>query len=91
MYVRTLLILYFPFSFDSITLQKFYVWEDVPNYFIYYVLLLEILNFYSGQDDDAVNAETFIKKASFLVNNGKDEGLNLQYKVFKQTWFCYCT
>ncbi|MCO5547259.1 hypothetical protein L7F22_000704 [Adiantum nelumboides] len=33
------------------------------------------------QDDDAVNAETFIKKASFLVNNSKDEGLNLQYKV----------
>ncbi|MCO5588682.1 hypothetical protein L7F22_042641 [Adiantum nelumboides] len=33
------------------------------------------------EDDDAVNAETFIKKASFLVNNSKDEGLNLQYKV----------
>lgn len=33
------------------------------------------------EDDDAVNAETFIKKASFLVNNSKDEALNLQYKV----------
>ena len=83
MHVHTLLILYLPFSFNSITLQKFYVWKDVPNYFIYYVFLFEILNFYSGQDDDAVNAETFIKKASFLVNNGKDEGLNLQYKVLE--------
>ena len=33
------------------------------------------------QDDDAINAEIFIKKASFLVNNCKDEALNLQYKV----------
>ncbi|KAH7439958.1 hypothetical protein KP509_04G084400 [Ceratopteris richardii] len=33
------------------------------------------------EDDDAVSAETYIKKASFLVNNSKDEGLNLQYKV----------
>lgn len=36
---------------------------------------------YIAQDDDAVNAEIFIKKASFLVNNCKDEALNLQYKV----------
>ncbi|KAL2644894.1 hypothetical protein R1flu_012481 [Riccia fluitans] len=33
------------------------------------------------EDDDAMNAETYIKKASFLVNNCKDEALNLQYKV----------
>ncbi|GAQ90122.1 hypothetical protein KFL_006030050 [Klebsormidium nitens] len=33
------------------------------------------------QDDDAVNAETFIKKASFLVNSCKEEALELQYKV----------
>lgn len=33
------------------------------------------------QDDDAINAETYIKKASFLVNSCKDEALNLQYKV----------
>lgn len=33
------------------------------------------------EDDDAVNAETFIKKASFLVNNKHDEALNLEYKV----------
>lgn len=33
------------------------------------------------QDDDAINAEVFIKKASFLVNNCRDEALNLQYKV----------
>nr|XP_024375288.1 COP9 signalosome complex subunit 4-like isoform X1 [Physcomitrium patens] len=33
------------------------------------------------EDDDAINAEIFIKKASFLVNNCKDEALNLQYKV----------
>jgi len=36
---------------------------------------------YTVQDDDAINAEIFIKKASFLVNNCKDEALNLQYKV----------
>ncbi|KAL3698309.1 hypothetical protein R1sor_012385 [Riccia sorocarpa] len=33
------------------------------------------------EDDDAINAETYIKKASFLVNNCKDEALSLQYKV----------
>jgi len=33
------------------------------------------------EDDDAINAEVFIKKASFMVNNCRDEALNLQYKV----------
>ncbi|KAJ1298366.1 hypothetical protein BS78_01G447300 [Paspalum vaginatum] len=33
------------------------------------------------EDDDAVNAETFIHKASFLVTNSQQEVLNLQYKV----------
>ncbi|KAF8406404.1 hypothetical protein HHK36_008491 [Tetracentron sinense] len=33
------------------------------------------------QDDDAVNAEAFINKASFLVSNSQQEVLNLQYKV----------
>eukprot|EP00245_Coleochaete_scutata_P009413 TRINITY_DN3090_c0_g1_i1.p1 TRINITY_DN3090_c0_g1~~TRINITY_DN3090_c0_g1_i1.p1 ORF type:complete len:401 (+),score=100.64 TRINITY_DN3090_c0_g1_i1:15-1217(+) len=33
------------------------------------------------EDDDAVNAEIFIKKASFLVPNCTDYGLELQYKV----------
>ncbi|XP_049362848.1 COP9 signalosome complex subunit 4 isoform X1 [Solanum verrucosum] len=33
------------------------------------------------EDDDAVNAEAFINKASFKVNNIKNEVLNLQYKV----------
>lgn len=33
------------------------------------------------QDDDAVNAEAFINKASFLVSNSQHEVLNLQYKV----------
>lgn len=33
------------------------------------------------EDDDAVNAEAFINKASFLVNNSHQEVLNLQYKV----------
>lgn len=33
------------------------------------------------QDDDAVNAETYINKASFLVNSSQNEVLNLQYKV----------
>jgi hypothetical protein len=33
------------------------------------------------QDDDAVNAEIYIKKASFLVNSCKEEALELQYKV----------
>lgn len=28
-----------------------------------------------------MNAETFIKKASFLVNSCKEEALELQYKV----------
>lgn len=36
------------------------------------------------QDDDAVNAEAFINKASFLVSNSQHEVLNLQYKV--GTW-----
>lgn len=33
------------------------------------------------QDDDAVNAEAFINKASFLVSSSQNEVLNLQYKV----------
>ncbi|KAL6648637.1 hypothetical protein ACP70R_012861 [Stipagrostis hirtigluma subsp. patula] len=33
------------------------------------------------EDDDAVNAEAFINKASFLVTNSQQEVLNLQYKV----------
>ncbi|XP_020080781.1 COP9 signalosome complex subunit 4-like [Ananas comosus] len=33
------------------------------------------------EDDDAVNAEVFINKASFLVSNSQHEVLNLQYKV----------
>ncbi|XP_042395757.1 COP9 signalosome complex subunit 4-like isoform X2 [Zingiber officinale] len=33
------------------------------------------------EDDDAVNAEAFINKASFLVSNSPHEVLNLQYKV----------
>ncbi|XP_074272298.1 COP9 signalosome complex subunit 4 [Silene latifolia] len=33
------------------------------------------------EDDDAVNAEAFINKASFMVSNSKDEVLNLQYKL----------
>ncbi|PON40469.1 Winged helix-turn-helix DNA-binding domain containing protein [Parasponia andersonii] len=33
------------------------------------------------EDDDAVNAEAFINKASFLVSNSQQEVLNLQYKV----------
>ncbi|TYI42993.1 hypothetical protein ES332_A01G138000v1 [Gossypium tomentosum] len=33
------------------------------------------------EDDDAVNAEAFINKASFLINNSQHEVLILQYKV----------
>ncbi|KAH9610998.1 hypothetical protein KSS87_013229 [Heliosperma pusillum] len=33
------------------------------------------------EDDDAVNAEAFINKASFMVSNSRDEVLNLQYKL----------
>ncbi|KAL2924257.1 COP9 signalosome complex subunit 4 [Bienertia sinuspersici] len=33
------------------------------------------------EDDDAVNAEAFINKASFLVSNSQNEVMNLQYKV----------
>uniref|UniRef100_A0A7N0UMN8 COP9 signalosome complex subunit 4 n=1 Tax=Kalanchoe fedtschenkoi TaxID=63787 RepID=A0A7N0UMN8_KALFE len=33
------------------------------------------------EDDDSVNAEAFINKASFLVSNSRHEVLNLQYKV----------
>ncbi|KAI3464979.1 hypothetical protein Pfo_021642 [Paulownia fortunei] len=33
------------------------------------------------EDDDTVNAEAFINKASFLVSNSQHEVLNLQYKV----------
>eukprot|EP00850_Spirogloea_muscicola_P017497 SM000151S01485 [mRNA] locus=s151:152962:156458:+ [translate_table: standard] len=33
------------------------------------------------EDDEALHAETYIKKASFLITNCKDEGLELQYKV----------
>ncbi|MBA0721112.1 hypothetical protein Golax_008685 [Gossypium laxum] len=33
------------------------------------------------EDDDAVNAEAFINKASFLVSNSQHEVLILQYKV----------
>nr|KAJ0227013.1 hypothetical protein LSAT_V11C100007850 [Lactuca sativa] len=43
------------------------------------------------EDDDAVNAEAFINKASFLVSNSQHEVLNLQYKVEKTagTLVCY--
>uniref|UniRef100_A0A453NE37 Uncharacterized protein n=1 Tax=Aegilops tauschii subsp. strangulata TaxID=200361 RepID=A0A453NE37_AEGTS len=34
-----------------------------------------------GEDDDAVNVEAFINKASFFVTNSNQEVLNLQYKV----------
>ncbi|KAF9599051.1 hypothetical protein IFM89_033658 [Coptis chinensis] len=34
------------------------------------------------EDDDAVNAEAFINKASFLVSGSQHEVLNIQYKVF---------
>lgn len=37
---------------------------------------------YILQDDDAVNAEAFINKASFLVSSSQQEVLNLQYKVW---------
>lgn len=33
------------------------------------------------QDDDAINAEAFINKASFLVSNSQNEVLNWTYKV----------
>ncbi|KAL7002663.1 COP9/signalosome complex subunit Csn4 [Sarracenia purpurea var. burkii] len=33
------------------------------------------------EDDDAVNAEAFINKASFLVSNSQNEALNWTYKV----------
>ncbi|GAV70282.1 PCI domain-containing protein [Cephalotus follicularis] len=33
------------------------------------------------EDDDAINAEAFINKASFLVSSSQYEVLNLQYKV----------
>ncbi|PHT98788.1 COP9 signalosome complex subunit 4 [Capsicum chinense] len=33
------------------------------------------------EDDDAVNADSFIRKASFKLNNVKNEVLHLQYKV----------
>ncbi|KAI3750496.1 hypothetical protein L2E82_21135 [Cichorium intybus] len=36
-------------------------------------------------DDDAVNAEAFINKASFFVSNNQHEVLNLQYKVCSAT------
>ncbi|OVA04507.1 hypothetical protein BVC80_1715g20 [Macleaya cordata] len=34
------------------------------------------------EDDDAVNAEAFINKASFLVSNSQHKVLNLQHKVY---------
>ena len=46
-----------------------------------FILLTEI----TLQDDDAVNAEAFINKASFLVSNSQNEVLNLQYKVYTFT------
>lgn len=45
--------------------------------------VLKFLCFLIWQDDDAVNAEVFINKASFLVS-GKHEVLNLQYKVTRR-------
>jgi COP9 signalosome complex subunit 4 len=33
------------------------------------------------EDDDAANADTFIKKAGFLLADSKDEALDLQYNV----------
>lgn len=45
-------------------------------------VLLSFLIVWKMQDDDAVNAEAFINKASFLVSNSHHEVLNLQYKVW---------
>ncbi|XP_058081359.1 COP9 signalosome complex subunit 4-like [Magnolia sinica] len=41
---------------------------------------VQIAHFYL-EDNDAVNAEVFINKASFLVSSSQQEVLNLQYKV----------
>ncbi|VAI27945.1 unnamed protein product [Triticum turgidum subsp. durum] len=42
---------------------------------------VQIARLYLEDGDDAVNAEAFINKASFLVTNSNQEILNLQYKV----------
>ncbi|XBJ08084.1 COP9 signalosome complex subunit 4 isoform X2 [Aegilops tauschii subsp. strangulata] len=42
---------------------------------------VQIARLYLEDDDDAVNAEAFINKASFWVTNSNQEILNLQYKV----------
>ncbi|XBI22265.1 hypothetical protein VPH35_063297 [Triticum aestivum] len=42
---------------------------------------VQIARLYLEDDDDVVNAEAFINKASFLVTNSNREILNLQYKV----------
>ncbi|KAG5543226.1 hypothetical protein RHGRI_016094 [Rhododendron griersonianum] len=40
------------------------------------------------EDDDAINAEAFINKASFLVSNSQNEVLNWTYKVIILLWGC---
>lgn len=47
----------------------------------YINFLLSYSVWFGLQDDDAVNAEAFINKASFLVTNSSHEVLALQYKV----------
>lgn len=42
---------------------------------------IKLIYFFVMKDDDAVNAEAFINKASFLVSSSQNEVLNLQYKV----------
>lgn len=62
---KDLVIVYIKFSFPPL--------YELYCYWIYWLLI--------WQDDDAVNAEAFINKASFLVSNSQHEVLNLQYKV----------
>lgn len=56
--------------------QEFSSWNMATCHCSYGLCCLLIL-----QDDDAVNAEAFINKASFLVSSSQHEVLNLQYKV----------
>jgi uncharacterized cysteine cluster protein YcgN (CxxCxxCC family) len=57
--------------------QEFSSWNMATCHYSCGLCCLLILQ----DDDDAVNAEAFISKASFLVSSSQHEVLNLQYKV----------
>lgn len=64
---------------EAVSLLCFFVFSKTQEFLLWLLVL---------QDDDAINAEAFINKASFLVSNSQNEVLNWTYKVIILLWGC---